>query len=77
MKGEGLKTGPDIDKYGYAEGSDHWPFHEAGVPAIDFYASDYATMDSPEDTAARVDPVGIVRLSRALRALLVRLVREP
>src|SRR5204862_197307 len=30
-----LDVGKDIDQYAYAWGSDHWCFHEAGIPAVD------------------------------------------
>jgi hypothetical protein len=73
---EGLKVGRDIDAFGYREGSDHWPFHESGVPAITLWASDYATMDSVEDVPEKVDPVGVARIAKALRALVVRLASE-
>jgi hypothetical protein len=72
----GLRPGRDIDRFGYAHGSDHWPFHRAGVPAITLWASDYETMDQPTDTPDRVDPVGVARVSKALRDLLLRLLRE-
>jgi hypothetical protein len=73
---EDLKVGRDIDAFAYDEGSDHWPFHEAGIPAITLYASDYATMDTPADTPDKVDPVGVARLAKALRRLVVRLATE-
>jgi hypothetical protein len=73
---QGLKVGRDIDAFGYEHGSDHWPFHRAGIPAITLWASDYATMDSLEDTPEKVDPVGVVRISKSLRALLLRLLKE-
>jgi hypothetical protein len=73
---QGLKPGPDIDRFGYEHGSDHWPFHRAGIPAITLWASDYAVMDTVDDTPEKVDPVGVARVSKALRSLLLRLLRE-
>jgi Zn-dependent M28 family amino/carboxypeptidase len=72
----GLRVGRDIDAYAYDSGSDHWPFHQAGIPAVDLYASDYATMDTPQDVVEDVDPVGVARIASALRATLLRLGRS-
>ena len=76
LKGAGLSVGRDIDQYAYEEGSDHWPFHQAGIPAITLWASDYGTMNTPSDDPDKVDPVGVARVSAAVRALLLRLTRE-
>lgn len=75
LKAADLHVGRDIDKYAYAQGSDHWPFHETGVPAITYWASDYAVMNTDADNPDKVDPVGVSRLSVAVRALLARLLR--
>ena len=76
LKGVGLSVGRDIDPYAYEEGSDHWPFHRAGIPAITLWASDYGTMNTASDDPDKVDPVGIARISTALHSLLLRLTRE-
>ena len=77
LAGSGLRVGADIDKFAYTEGSDHWPFHEAGIPAITFWASDYGTMNTVADDLEKVDPVGVARLSHAVRELLRRLLSAP
>ena len=75
LKESDLRVARDIDKYAYTEGSDHWPFHEAGVPAITYWASDYGTMNTDADNPDKVDPVGVSRLAISVRALLHRLLR--
>jgi aminopeptidase N len=76
LKDQGLSVGRDIDAFGYEEGSDHWPFHQAGIPALTLWASDYGTMNTASDDPDKVDPVGVARISSAVRALLLRLTRE-
>jgi len=69
---EGLTIGRDIDKFAYARGSDHWPLHEAGIPAITLFGTDYRGMNGPSDTLDKVD-VGMLR--KVARAVY-RSVRE-
>ena len=66
----GLRRGTDIDRYAYPHGSDHWPFHEAGIPAISLWASDYTVMNTTGDTPDKVEIDGVVRVAEALRALI-------
>ena len=66
IEAEGIEKGKDIDRFAFAHGSDHWPFHEAGIPAVSLWASDYAVMNRPVDTIEGVEPEGIVRLARAI-----------
>jgi Zn-dependent M28 family amino/carboxypeptidase len=73
LEGAGLVVGRDVDAFAFREGSDHWPFHEAGVPAVTLWASDYGVMNEPSDDPQAVDPVGAARIAGALRALLLRL----
>lgn len=69
----GLRAGADIDKFAFADGSDHFPFHQQGVPSILLWASDYGVMNTADDDPALVDPVGVARLATALRGLLTNL----
>ncbi len=68
LKAAGIEIGRDIDRFAFAHGSDHWPFHEAGVPAVSLWASDYAIMNRPDDRPEDVEAAGIVRLGAALAA---------
>lgn len=61
-----LDVGKDIDKYAFAYGSDHWSFHEAGIPAVDLWSGDYAVMHTANDTADGVDEMKVSRIGRAL-----------
>jgi len=57
---EGLTVGRDIDKFAFPRGSDHWPLHEAGIPAVTLFGTDYRGMNGPLDTLDKVD-VGMLR----------------
>ncbi|MEM8885577.1 MAG: M28 family peptidase [Planctomycetota bacterium] len=72
LKKNGLPVGRDIDKFAYRLGSDHWPFHEAGVPAISIFGTNYRTMNTPADTLDRVD----VGMLREVARVVYRSVRE-
>lgn len=61
-----LDVGRDIDAFAFAYGSDHWSFHEAGVPAVDLWSGDYQVMHTAGDTADQVDEAKVSRIGRAL-----------
>lgn len=66
LEQSGLLVGPDIDRHAFAHGSDHWAFHEAGVPAVDLWSGDYGVMHTPRDTADGVDEAKVSRVGRAM-----------
>jgi hypothetical protein len=61
-----LDAGKDIDRFAFAYGSDHWTFHEAGIPAVDLWSGDYSVMHTANDTADGVDEAKVARVGRAL-----------
>lgn len=67
LENAGLTLGKNIDQYAYKLGSDHWPFHEAGVPALSLWASDYRRMNTKDDTREHVETNGMVGIVKALR----------
>ena len=66
MGQSGFGPGKDIDARAYPHGSDHWPFHRAGIPAVTVWSGDYARMNTRHDTLDRVDPAKVTRIGRAL-----------
>ena len=70
LEAEGLASGKDIDAYAYKHGSDHWPFHEDGIPAVTLWASEYSVMNTGDDTLDKVEPEGIAKVAAALARLL-------
>jgi aminopeptidase N len=51
----GIKEGKDIDQYSFEFGSDHYPFHQKGIPALDFFASDYKKIHTSRDHLESID----------------------
>lgn len=66
LRQAGLAVGSDIDRFAYPHGSDHWPFHEAGVPALGLWSGDYATMNTAADTLEHVAPEKVRQVAEAL-----------
>ncbi len=75
LAGAGLRPGRDIDKFAFAWGSDHYSFHRAGIPAVDFFSAEYRTMHTPADTPDTVDPAKVGRIARAAAALALAVSR--
>ena len=59
-KGAGIEIGRDIDKFAFPFGSDHWPLHERGIPAVSIWSANYRSMNTAADTLDRVD-IGTLR----------------
>ncbi len=70
LEGASLKLGKNIDRFAFPHGSDHWPFHEAGIPAVSLWASDYRIMNTAADTPEKVEPDGIAKIVDALLKVL-------
>lgn len=73
----GLTLGPDIDRYAYERGSDHWPFARRGIPALDLFASDYRAIDSLGDVPDKVDAAHVGRVARLLASVAYELATRP
>jgi hypothetical protein len=50
-----LKEGRDIDRFAFVFGSDHYPFHEMGIPSLDYFASDYRKLHTVHDQLEAID----------------------
>ena len=50
-----LKEGNNIDKHAFKYGSDHYPFHLKGIPAIDFFSTNYRELHKITDTWELID----------------------
>jgi Zn-dependent M28 family amino/carboxypeptidase len=51
----GMKEGKNIDQYAFEFGSDHYPFHQQGIPVLDFFASDYKKIHTSHDHLDSID----------------------
>jgi hypothetical protein len=69
----GFAEGPDIDEHADTFGSDHWPWAERGVMAVDVFQADYRKINGPDDTIELIDPDALERLADALEEVVRRL----
>jgi hypothetical protein len=51
----GVKEGKNVDPYSFEFGSDHYPFHQKGIPALDFFASDVKKIHTSRDLPESID----------------------
>jgi Tol biopolymer transport system component len=77
LAAEGFTIGKDIDRFAFRMGSDHWSFHEAGVPSIDLFSGVYRRMNTAEDRPDLVDPAKVARVASAAALALIDLAPEP
>jgi hypothetical protein len=73
----GLEIGKDIDVHADRDGSDHWPWVLAGVPAVSLFQADYAVVNTPADTKALLDADALERLADALEDSVRALMAPP
>ncbi len=71
-----LSLGRDIDKFAYPLGSDHWPLHQIGVPAVSVFAADYRAMNTSADALGKIDIPTWRRITQVV-ARTVRHLRNP
>ncbi len=66
LEEEFLLKGRNIDRFAFKEGSDHYAFHEAGIPAIDIFSSDYRLLGKPGDTPDTIDLEKVRRIGKVV-----------
>jgi Zn-dependent M28 family amino/carboxypeptidase len=72
-----LKEGRDIDRYAFAFGSDHFPFHQKGIPALNFFASDYKKLHTLQDNLESVDFEKLADITRLIYLTAYEFLTEP
>lgn len=73
----GIKEGQDIDRYAFAFGSDHYPFHQMGVPALDYFASDYKRIHTAHDDLEAVDFEKLTAIAQLVYLTAYEFLTEP
>mgnify|MGYP001043447725 CR=1 FL=1 len=73
----GMKEGGDIDRYAFAFGSDHYPFHQKGIPAIDYFASDYKKLHTHRDNVEWIDFDKLTSVTRLIYMTAYEFLTEP
>lgn len=73
----GLKEGKNIDRYAFAFGSDHYPFHQAGIPSLDYFASDYKKIHTFRDNMESIDVEKLAAVTRLVYLTAYEFLTEP
>ncbi len=73
----GIKEGKNIDQYSFEFGSDHYPFHQKGIPAMDFFASDYKKMHSARDHLESIDFEKLADVTKLIYLTAYEFLTEP
>ncbi len=60
----GLIAGDNIDKHAFKYGSDHYPFHLKGIPAVDFFATNYRELHKTTDTWDLINNEKVAKVSK-------------
>jgi aminopeptidase N len=73
----GLKEGRNIDRYAFAFGSDHYPFHQAGIPSLDYFASDHKKIHTFRDNVEAIDLEKLAAVTRLVYLTAHEFLTEP
>jgi TolB protein len=76
LRADGFDVGRDIDRFAFAHGSDHYSFHEKGIPAIDIFSGQYRRMNTKADVLDLVDIEKVTRLAESTARLMFALASE-
>jgi Zn-dependent M28 family amino/carboxypeptidase len=77
LDGLGIKEGRDIDRYAFSFGSDHYPFHQKGIPAIDFFSSDTKKLHTPRDDLEGLDFEKLTDVTKLIYLTVYEFLTEP
>jgi Zn-dependent M28 family amino/carboxypeptidase len=77
LKRLGMKEGRDIDRYAFTFGSDHYPFHQRGIPSLDYFASDYKKLHTLRDNLKAIDFDYLAKVTRLIYLTVYEYLTEP
>ncbi len=77
MEPLGIKEGKSIDQYAFEFGSDHYSFHQKGIPALDFFASDYKRIHTYRDNVESIDFEKLADVARLIYLTAYEFLTEP
>jgi acetylornithine deacetylase/succinyl-diaminopimelate desuccinylase-like protein len=77
MEPLGIKEGRNIDRHSFEFGSDHYPFHQMGIPAVDLFASDYRKMHTSHDRPESIDFEKLNDVTRLIYLTAYEFLTEP
>jgi hypothetical protein len=62
----GIREGRNVDPYSFEFGRDHYPFHQKGIPTLDFVSSDYKKTHASRDHLESVNFEKLVDVSKLI-----------
>ena len=77
MEPLGIKEGKNIDQYAFEFGSDHYSFHQKGIPALDFFASDYKKLHTYRDNLESIDFEKLADVAKLIYLTAYEFLTEP
>jgi Zn-dependent M28 family amino/carboxypeptidase len=73
----GIKEGKNIDASSSDSGMDCYPFHEKGIPVLDFFASDTRRMHTFRDHPESIDFEKLVDVTKLIYLTTYEFLTEP
>jgi hypothetical protein len=73
----GIKEGRNIDQYSFEFGSDHYPFHQKGIPSLDYFASDYKKIHTSRDHLESIDFEKLADVTKLIYLTAYEFLTEP
>jgi Iap family predicted aminopeptidase len=73
----GLVEGSNIDKFAFNSGTDHYPFHLKGIPALEYFSSNYRELHTLQDTVDRVQPDKVAQVAQVVYLTAFELLTAP
>jgi len=73
----GMKEGRDIDRYAFSFGSDHYPFHQKGIPSLDYFSSDHKKLHTVRDNLEGIDFNHLAHVTRLIYLTAYEFLTEP
>jgi len=73
----GLREGRNIDRYAFTYGSDHYPFHQKGIPSLDYFASEYKRLHTLRDNLEGVHFDHLADVTRLIYLTAYEFLTEP
>ncbi len=77
MEPLGIKEGKNIDQFAFEFGSDHYSFHQKGIPALDFFSSDYKRMHTYRDNPESIDFEKLADVAKLVYLTAYEFLTEP
>ncbi|HMK77404.1 MAG TPA: M20/M25/M40 family metallo-hydrolase [Thermodesulfobacteriota bacterium] len=73
----GIREGRNIDPYSFEFGRDHYPFHQKGIPTLDFVASAYKKTNASRDRLESVNFEKLADVAKLIYLTAYEFLTEP